>query len=799
MPTLTKNKKILIAMLTVFLVLGFVFVAGAHNAQALIGEWVMGGLAWIAYAILTFFSKLVTLAAFLLKAVFDIEDKVGFTNVGVVTTGWTITRGLANMVIALILLIMSFDTILQINKFPIKTVLPRLIAVALLINFSLMFCGLIIDAAQILTRYFIDAAGGPTHDISAQLANGLSMANVFKTPTGLTEASDLQANFGGTAPSLLSILTSLVFGIIIILVAAFALAAGAIFMLIRMVKLWLLLITAPIAWVAMIAPGVPGLGGASTKWWSQFFETTFFGPIYAFYIYLAVLTATAGGGIKGKMAVTASGTTSGVLDLIYPTNSFLADGIGSMLQYIVIIVILVYGIKSAQRAGLEGANAVIKRGTSMKNFGKDALSRWAARGAPLAPKFVAPALQKMGFERAARGWDKGMRVFGAPKRVLAPLASPDVWRKANIARKTRAEQRAFSEPSGAMQDILSIKGLKSLLTGKMPPDFYQTMERDKVVGARISEINRGMPDENQRVNAYLSATDPLEKEALIRSLGSTNSINTLFQEMFTKEMNARPELKNKAQALDGQEKQIGSLEQRKEELEQKYREGKVGRPGYLMAGNEIRVAQESLEQQGITRKNIQAEKEQTGITAIEEKYKLDPEKFQNLMAKEFGNQANRIGNDVQMAMTSNGNLSVTGTYQWDSAKNRIKATTEDERKGVAQGKFNEWEPQKFWTSAHPDSFFQSAPTINHKGEIEIKVTGLTGNGKVYLENMTGLHYGQVNRAQGRMLSKIVSKETQQAMARTLDAKLKPKYDELVKEAAKVLAPQIQKPPEKEKS
>ena len=65
--------------------------------------------------------------------------------------------------------------------------------------------------------------------------------------------------------------------------------------------------------------------------------------------------------------------------------------------------------------------------------------------------------------------------------------------------------------------------------------------------------------------------------------------------------------------------------------------------------------------------------------------------------------------------------------------------------------------------------------------------------------MTGLHYGQVNRAQGTMLSKIVSKETQQAMARTLDAKLKPKYDELVKEAAKVLAPQIQKPPDKEKS
>ena len=70
-----------------------------------------------------------------------------------------------------------------------------------------------------------------------------------------------------------------------------------------------------------------GLGGVSTKWWNQFFETTFFGPIYAFYIYLAVLTATAGGGIKGRMAVTASTATGDTVRDIFPTNSFLADGI----------------------------------------------------------------------------------------------------------------------------------------------------------------------------------------------------------------------------------------------------------------------------------------------------------------------------------------------------------------------------------------------------------------------------------------------------------------------------------------
>ncbi|MBU4142542.1 hypothetical protein KJ590_00880, partial [Patescibacteria group bacterium] len=152
MPTLTKNKKIIIGLILVFLIFGVVFIVSAPSARAGIGDYVLNGLAWIAYWILLFFSKLVTLAAYLLKSAFEIEDLTSFTKVPIVTTGWQITRGLANMFFALILLLMAFDTILQTNKFPIKTILPKLIIVALLINFSLVFCGIIIDFSQILTR-----------------------------------------------------------------------------------------------------------------------------------------------------------------------------------------------------------------------------------------------------------------------------------------------------------------------------------------------------------------------------------------------------------------------------------------------------------------------------------------------------------------------------------------------------------------------------------------------------------------------------------------------------------------------
>lgn len=405
MPALTKNKKIIIGALAVFLVLGFVFVLNAPEAQAGVGDYILNGLAWVAYSILLFFSKLITLAAYLLKSAFEIENITSFTKVPIVTTGWGITRGLCNMFFALILLLMAFDTILQTNKFPIKTILPKLILVALTINFSLIFLGIIIDFSQILTRYFITAAGGTSGDIGVQLANGLNMAKVFQTPTNLTSDAQLQQAFGGTSSSFLSIISSLIFGIIIILIAAFAIGAGAIFMLVRLVSLWVLLITAPLAWLAMVAP-LPGLSSLTGDWWKKFFQWTFFAPIYAFFIYLSVLASSA--------AATFSRTNTGslndkkVVGEIF-TNGFLAgDGIATMMQYLVIIMLLLTGLKTAQSGGITGAGAVMAWGKKTGDKLKGGARRWSGAqwaydaAANKATKWAGGAVSAIGFERFGR-------------------------------------------------------------------------------------------------------------------------------------------------------------------------------------------------------------------------------------------------------------------------------------------------------------------------------------------------------------------------------------------------------------
>jgi hypothetical protein len=67
-----------------------------------------------------------------------------------VIQGWVIVRDLSNMFFVVILLVIAFATILHIENYNYKKWLPKLILMAVLINFSKTICGLLIDVAQIV-------------------------------------------------------------------------------------------------------------------------------------------------------------------------------------------------------------------------------------------------------------------------------------------------------------------------------------------------------------------------------------------------------------------------------------------------------------------------------------------------------------------------------------------------------------------------------------------------------------------------------------------------------------------------
>ncbi|GAF67718.1 unnamed protein product, partial [marine sediment metagenome] len=85
---------------------------------------------------------------------------VKFTDNPFVNVGWTLTRDLANMGFILILVAIGLGTALRIGEYTAKKTLPLLIIIALLINFTPVVCGLIIDATNIAMNFFIGEMTG---------------------------------------------------------------------------------------------------------------------------------------------------------------------------------------------------------------------------------------------------------------------------------------------------------------------------------------------------------------------------------------------------------------------------------------------------------------------------------------------------------------------------------------------------------------------------------------------------------------------------------------------------------------
>jgi len=276
-----KHKKLILTLSLILLISSLgIFVLRAYEAKAAFSlidigfsalTQIIAKLGTIIFAIVSIFFWLMSM---LLEIAFGLEK---FTDAGIVQNGWKITRDLANMFFVLILLVIALATILRLETYSMKALLPKLIIAALLINFSLVIAGAIIDFTQVLTHFFYDEVS-ETAGISARLAE---IIHIQKVPQ-LNEQANIPEKITAGASGVIMMIFSLFFGIALIVCAAFAIGIGAFFLIVRLIALWILLILAPIAWLLWILPNTSSL---FQQWWNTFLKYAFFAPIYTFFIY----------------------------------------------------------------------------------------------------------------------------------------------------------------------------------------------------------------------------------------------------------------------------------------------------------------------------------------------------------------------------------------------------------------------------------------------------------------------------------------------------------------------------------
>lgn len=344
---MNKHKKLAL-ILTISLSLVFVI---ALKTQAGVGEAIVGGvLENTIDIILRFLAILVALGGKLFDWVIGITK---FTDITAVTVGWGIIRDFVNVSFIFVLLIIAISTILGVNKqYGIESLFVNLVICALLVNFSMLFCNLIIDATNLVTNFFIEPfRSGGVLGISNNIMSGLGVAKIYQASIG--------SGFWETSGS---VLISMLMSIIVMIGAVLAIWLATGLLMVRVLVLSFLIILAPAAFLCRILPNTKDLWA---KWWKTFINYCLFAPCFAFFLYLALLTAQKS---VGSAMVTSSGTFSG---LPQAGNSFFS--IGDTVVHYVIFLGLLFG------AMLMGKHFSVYGGAKVYSMGSGAVKGLAKK------------------------------------------------------------------------------------------------------------------------------------------------------------------------------------------------------------------------------------------------------------------------------------------------------------------------------------------------------------------------------------------------------------------------------------
>lgn len=295
---------------------------------------------------------IVTMFSALIGAVYNlvITKNLNFNeNISIITVGWKISRDVANMFFILILLFISFTTMLRVSGYETKVLLRRLIVIALLINFSLAAGLMIIDGTNVLgNEFYMRITDNNTTSPSVKILKGTGLQLLFNInqDTSLPGAYQFAKGLIGLDSKQLGQaidFAKIVWGTVIIAaIFAYVMIFAAIMLLIRFAVLAILLVLMPLAFLGAILPKTENMWN---EWWASFLNHAFFFPIHMFMVYFAILFSN-----EFVRQLTPNLTSNNLLDPKRPAL---------FLGYLIAGVMLVGSILVARRMAVFGSGAVL--------------------------------------------------------------------------------------------------------------------------------------------------------------------------------------------------------------------------------------------------------------------------------------------------------------------------------------------------------------------------------------------------------------------------------------------------------
>lgn len=346
----------------------FVLLADVQPAHALLGISGDAIIPWILaktlYPVLGLFGWLTEK---LFGILIDVAQYNDFLHAAAVERGWIIVRDVSNMFFIMVLLVIAFGTAFRIQQYRYNALLRQVIIMAVLINFSKLITGFMIDVTQVVMLTFVNAFAD-------------TAAGNLTTAAGLEKFLALDPNVQGDV-STLSVLTTVLFGLILVTILFLVTLAYVIILLMRIIALWLLTVLSPFAYVLNTFPGTKKY---ATEWWSNFWKYATIGPMLAFFLWLSLtISYNANLASQVKPNITPASTTAGSVTPAADNAPALASDGGAfsfviskvgqsdnILSYMITIILLVASLGVAQKAGVAGGAVAGKLAGNIQTWPK---------------------------------------------------------------------------------------------------------------------------------------------------------------------------------------------------------------------------------------------------------------------------------------------------------------------------------------------------------------------------------------------------------------------------------------------
>ena len=266
-----------------------------------------------------------------------------------VEAGWTALRDIANIVIIGMFTFIAISLILGIKEYGERKMIARVLIVAVLINFSLLFTKIIIDASNFTARQFYVAAAltrnaeGTTGINPAQFAQ-TGIAGQFITYMGVTsiggtwnalsnQAFGSETNGFATANGWNALVHG-VFSGLLLFAAAIVLLYGAFLLLARALLFIFLLITSALAFASYLVPQFAGSGYGWKTWWNSLLRNAVMAPLLVAFLWVSLLV---GSQVKAK-----AGTLGNLI-----TNPQSTLDLDALFSYLIVLGLLFVSIRAA--------------------------------------------------------------------------------------------------------------------------------------------------------------------------------------------------------------------------------------------------------------------------------------------------------------------------------------------------------------------------------------------------------------------------------------------------------------------